>query len=97
MRLCRTARSPSKTSPRPTRPAAPTATVMQRPDAIAAGRLRIAGRLGFLLLLLIPLAACAPALAPPGPGLTAAGFSGPALPDDSFKIGRASWRERVCQ
>jgi len=57
---------------------------MQRPDAFAGGRLRIAGRLGFLLLLLVPLAACAPTLAPPGPGLTAEGFSGPALTDDSF-------------
>src|SRR3546814_8899003 len=57
---------------------------MQRPDAVAAGRLRLAGRLGFLLLLLVPLAACAPALAPPGAGLTAEGFSGPALTDDSF-------------
>jgi alpha-beta hydrolase superfamily lysophospholipase len=77
-----------------TPPRGPTAAAMRRPEAIQRAARR-PGPTTLLLLLpllavvLLTLGACAPRLAPPGPGLTAEGltaegFAGPALDDETF-------------
>ena len=55
---------------------------MRQPEASRRGR-----RLAALLLPLLLLAACAPRLAPPGPGLAAHSLTGPALAESRFITG----------